>query len=141
MEIDPLLLQFGGSLVAIVLLAWFASALKLGDKPKLASHSEAARAAGEVADGFTPIESAIAHDGAGALLKDANGQIMLLKTHGVHFAGRILSGEASATASDGMLIINTGEARFGSAQLALDDVDSWVVAINQLGRCSHDCPA
>ncbi len=134
MEIDPLLLQFGGSLVAIVLLAWLASALKLGGKPKLANHSEAARAAGEVADGFAPIESAIARDGAGALLKDAQGQIMLLKPHGVHFAGRILSEEASATTSDTMLIVDTGEARFGSVRLALDDADIWVAAINQLGR-------
>ncbi len=134
MEIHPLLLQTGGSLVAIMLLAWLAFALKLGGRPKLTSHNEAAHAAGEVADGFAPIESAIARDGAGALLRDAAGQIMLLKPHGAHFAGRILSEEASATTRRDMVIIDTGEARFGSVQLALNDAETWVAAINQLGR-------
>lgn len=133
MEIDPRLIQFGGSLVAIIVLAWLALALQLGPKPGLENAQQAANAASEVHDGFVPVESAVARDGSAAVLRDDAGQVMLIKTHGTKFAGRILSSSASATVSDTMLVIDTGEARFGQVTLDLDSPDGWADAINRLG--------
>ena len=68
-------------------------------------------------------------DGRGALLRDAAGRVLLLRPHGVHFAGRILSGAARVRRDGDMLVIDTAERRYGAAQLALDDASAWVDAI------------
>ncbi len=134
MAIPPQALQFVGSLVAILVLAWLVKRLGLGANPSL-KHDVTARAvAAEVSDGFAALEIARDEGGAGALLRDAEGRIMLLKPHGVHFAGRILTASASAAHSGNTICISTGEKRFGDVQLTIDDAASWVEAIIRLDK-------
>ncbi|MFN3991025.1 MAG: hypothetical protein ACK4IS_12275 [Erythrobacter sp.] len=132
MSLPPLLIQTAGSLVAILALAGLARWLQLGGVPRLASNADVARAAGEVEDGFTPVEIACDAEGAGALVRDQDGRIMLIRRHGNRFAGRVLTASASACASGHAITINCGERRFGTTRLELDEAQAWAEAINAL---------
>ena len=127
-----MLLQFGGSLVAILVLAALAAALKLGGKPVLGDEGALALAAGEVEDGFEVARGSIARGGHAALVRDPTGRIMVIKRHGNKFAGRILTRSASVRQEVDALIVNPGETQFGTVRLALDDASYWADAINRL---------
>jgi hypothetical protein len=136
MELPPLLLQTAGSLVAILALAGLAWWLRLGGTPHLASEDDVCRAAGEVEDGFTPVAIACDAEGAGALARDAQGRIMVIRRHGNRYAGRVLTAQASALPQDHPgefnIVIDCGEARFGKTFLTLAEPDAWADAINAL---------
>jgi hypothetical protein len=97
---SPLVLQTGVSLVAILALAGLAWWLRLGGDPRLDSEFGVRRAAGEVEDGFAPVDVACDANGVGALARDASGRIMVIKRHGNRFAGRVLGPGARATLED-----------------------------------------
>ncbi len=145
MEIDPRILQFAGSLIAILVVGALVFALKLGRSTSLSTHTDAARAAAQVHDGYAANQSAISEAGNAAVLSDKAGQIMVIKAHGAHFAGRLLGAEASASVQGNVLSIATGEARFGTVSLTLTKADTgpdtWASAINQLGSPDHAQPA
>lgn len=132
MEIHPLLLQFGGSLVAILALAFLARSLKLGGTPALRDEDQVREAAGEVEDGFDATRVSIARGGHAALARDREGRIMLIKLHGNRYAGRILTGAARVQEKVDSLEIDCGEARYGKVSLALEDAGYWADAINRL---------
>ena len=133
MDLPPALLQFLGSLAAILALAGLAWWMKLGPQTALANEDEARFAANEAVDGFTATEVALDKQGRGALLGDAQGRILLLRPHGTHFAGRVLTGEAKARVDGPTLVIDTAERRYGSARLAVPDPQAWVKRIEAIG--------
>lgn len=124
------LIQFAGSLLAILLLAWLARALRLGTTPVLHDDDEVRRHANQAVDGFDPVEIARDRDGHGAILRNASGILLLLKQHGAHFAGRIITPVMAASAQDDTLIVQTGERRFGDVALRVDNAPYWADAIN-----------
>lgn len=128
-SIPPALLQFLGSLVAILALAALAWWLRLGPTPRLADRAAALRAADEAVSGFEAVDCALDRDGHGALLRNGNGSILLLRPHGSHFAGRILTSAAKARIEDELLVIDTAEKRYGAARLRLEDASAWMQAI------------
>lgn len=132
MELHPMLLQFGGSLVAILVLAGLAMLLKLGGKPTLRDEEAVARAGGEVEDGFAPARVSISRDGTAALARDGAGRIMLIKRHGNKFAGRILTPEARVREEVDGIVIDPRETQFGTVRLSIDDAAYWADAINRL---------
>ncbi len=136
-----LLLQTSASLVAIVALAGLAWWLRLGGTPRLTSEDDVAQFAGEVEDGFAPVAVAIDAEGAAALARDAQGRIMLIRRHGNRFAGRVLTAQAKAARQDqpdaSAIMIDSGEARFGTTFLAIPDPDAWAEAINALNAAHH----
>lgn len=132
MEIPPLLLQFGGSLIAILTIYLLARALRLGGKPTLDNDESVRFAASEVEDGFDARRIAIAKGGAAALASDPQGQIIVIKRHGNQFAGRILSKDARVSEEVDAIIVDCGDARFGKVRLSLDQPAIWVDAINRL---------
>lgn len=131
---SPLALQTGVSLAAILALAGLAWWLKLGGDPRLDSEFGARRAAGEVEDGFAPVDIACDANGMGALARDANGRVMVIKRHGNRFAGRILGADAAATIENTptgcSLVVDPGEARFGTVALTIPDAEAWAAAID-----------
>ena len=129
MEIGSAILQFGGSLVAILLLAGLAYWWGLGGKPRIRDEYHARLLAGEVVYGFDPVDCSLDENGAAAVMQDHAGRIMVLKRHGSHFAGRILTGLSSAGAANGQLTINSGERRFGRVTLAVPDGQGWAKRI------------
>lgn len=127
-----MLMQFGGSLIAILVLAGLAVLLKLGGRPALKDEAAAMQAATEVEDGFDAQRVSISRDGSSALARDEAGRVMVIKRHGNKFAGRILTSLASAREEVDALIVDAGEARFGKVRLSLNDASYWADAINRL---------
>ena len=132
MDLPPALLQFLGSLAAILALAGLAWWMKLGPEPRLADEDAARAAADEAVSGFIPAAIGLDRDGRGALMRDAEGRVLLLRPHGVHFAGRMLTPLASATIDGDALLVDTAEKRYGAARLVLGDPSAWVQAIEAI---------
>lgn len=132
MDLPPALLQFLGSLAAILALAGLAWWLKLGPAPRLADEDAARAAADEAVSGFIPTDIGLDREGRGALMRDAEGRVLLLRPHGVHFAARLLTPLASATIEGDALVIDTAEKRYGAARLVLDNPSAWVQAIEAI---------
>lgn len=137
MEIPSALLQFLGSLAAILVLAGMAWKLGLGPGTSVADEDEARVAAEEAFGGYEPREIAVARDGKGAIMRDARGAILVLKPHGTHLAGRILGSLASARiereGDDEHLVVASGEKRFGTVRLSIDDAALWSDRIGAIG--------
>jgi hypothetical protein len=141
MNVPPLLVQTLGSLAAILALAGLAWWLKLGPTLPLTCEDDVRRIAAEIEDGFTPVAVAYDEKGAGALAKDAQERIMLIKAHGNRFAGRMLTAQAKAVLQDQPgefnIIIDCGDARFGKIALTIPDPQTWAGAINALNAAHH----
>lgn len=114
-------LQFAGSLAAILILAWLARRLGLGGDPRLRDADEARRLADEAICGFAAEDVALDEGGTGALLRDAEGRLVVLRRHGARWAGRLLDGDAAARVDGERLTVATGDKRFGSVTLELGD--------------------
>ncbi|WP_298306027.1 hypothetical protein [uncultured Erythrobacter sp.] len=132
MSIPPLLLQFGGSLIAIFALYTLARTLKLGGRPKFESEESVRFAAGEVEDGFIAERVAVAREGNAALTSDTDGKIMLIKRHGNQFAGRVLTSRAHVHEEVDSIVVDCGDKRFGKVRLSIEQPGIWVDAINRL---------
>jgi hypothetical protein len=137
MDFPPALRQFVGSLVAILARAWIASGLRLGPAPKLKDEADARRIADQAISGYVPVALALDRDGKGALMRDADGRLLLIRQHGTHFAGRILTPGASARCEGEALIIDSGERHFGSTRLVLPDPQGWARAVIMTGAIMH----
>lgn len=135
--LPPQLLQFLGSLVAILALAWVAKRLGLGPSPTLADEAAARTAFDHALPGFVAQELAIDRDGHGAIARDRLGRILVLRPHGTHFAGRLLGPGAQAQEDGGALVVDTADRRFGAARLALSDPSAWVKAIDAM-KAQHN---
>ncbi len=131
-EVHPLLLQFGVSLLAILALFGLARALGLGTKPLLQDAAAVQRAAHEVEDGFATSQVSIARSKKCALAKDSAGRIMVIKLHGNRFAGRILTSKTKVREEVDGLVVDPHEVQFGTVRLSLTDAASWADAINRL---------
>lgn len=132
MSLPPELLQFLGSLVAILALAGLVWWMGLGGQPRLNGEADTRAAANEAVDGYTPAESTIDVHGLGAIMQDGNGRILVLKPHGNKFAGRVLTHGAAAEATDGTLMILSGEQHYGSVVLSVENPQTWADRINAL---------
>ena len=131
------LVQFAGSLAAILALFVLAKHLKLGPEARLATRKDAIAAARQAVDGFDPVEIALDDEGRGALARDGLGAVMLIRPHGALFACRILTARATAREDNGALLIDTGERRFGQATLVIENAKAWVQQIEGIGGETH----
>lgn len=113
------LLQFAGSLIAILALAWLARRLGLGGDRRIASEDEARELAEEALCGFDGEEVAIDRSGTAALVRDRAGRILLLRRHGAHFASRLLDREVQVRHDADRLTFATFDCRFGDVTLDL----------------------
>ena len=127
-------LQFGGSLAAILALAWLARWLGLGGDPRLRDPDEARRLAGEALCGFEAQEVVLDRAGIGALLRDSAGRIMLLRRHGVHWVARLLDSQAGVRLDRSFMTIATGDRTFGAITLDLgDQAQAWASSLRRIG--------
>ena len=132
------LLQFGGSLLAIFAVALLVHRLRLGGDKRIRDEAHARDLAGEVVDGFEATEIAVDSEGRAAIMRDANGQIMIVKMHGSKAAGRILGTGASARLWDDRgkqsLQVQSGEHWFGKLFLDIADHSAWKQAVDSIGE-------
>lgn len=128
-------IQIGGSVVAILLLAWLCAKLGLGADVRIGSEEEARELAREALCGFEPVDLALDRAGIGALLRDGEGRVMLLRRHGAHFAARLLDSHAFARLDRNFLTLGTDEPTFGKVTLDLGDkAQNWASSLRRLGE-------
>ncbi len=127
------LLQLGGSLLAILALGWLASKLQLGGDRRIRSEAEARELADEAVSGFDPIDIALDRAGYGALMRDEQGRILMLRRHGTHFAGRLIEKRPQARLDQNLLIIEAEDRPFGAVTLDLGkNAQIWAASLRRL---------
>ena len=127
------LLKLGGSIAAILFIAWFARFLRLGGDVRIRSEEQAREIANETCCGFDPVEIAIDKAGIAALLRDAEGRHLLVRRHGVQWAGRLLDRHNDSRLVKNFLTVGTGEKTFGSVTLNLGSQAShWAAGLRNL---------
>jgi hypothetical protein len=127
------LLKLAGSIAAILFIAWLARFLRLGGDVRIRSEEQAREIANETCCGFDPVEIAIDKAGIAALLRDAEGRHLLVRRHGVKWAGRLLDRHNDSRLDQNFLTVGTGEKTFGSATLNLGSQAShWAAGLRHL---------
>jgi len=128
-----LLLKLGGSVAAILFLAWFARWLNLGGDVRIRSEEQAREIADQVLCGFDPVDIAIDKAGIGALMRDAEGRHLLVRRHGAQFAGRLLDRHSDTRLDQNFLTVGTGEKTFGKVTLNLGpQAQYWAAGLRHL---------
>lgn len=128
-----LALQFAGSLAAVLGLAWLATRLGLGGDARLRDREEARRLADEAVCGFEAEEVALDRAGIGALLRDPDGRVMLLRRHGSRWVARLLDSHAGVRLDRNLLEIATGERSFGTITLDLgEQAQVWAGSLRRI---------
>jgi hypothetical protein len=126
-------LQFGGSLAAILVLAWLAARMGLGGDPRIRDAEHARELADDAICGFDPIDIAVDRAGYGALLRDADGRVLLLRRHGAHFVGRLLGAKTTGNLNRNLLTIETPESSFGTITFDLGPAaQEWAASFRRL---------
>ncbi len=126
-------LQFGGSLAAILLLAWYARHLGLGGDPRLRDPDEARRLAGAAVCGFEAQDVVLDRGGIGALLRDSAGRVMLLRRHGARWVARLLDDHSGVRLDRTLMTIATNDKAFGAITLDLgDQAQNWASSLKRI---------
>lgn len=126
-------IQLAVSLVAILALAWLAHRLKLGGDARIRSEEDARILADEAIQGFDAVEVAIDRAGMGALCRDAQGRVLLLRRHGSHWCSRLIDTHAHTRLDRGFLTLATADRRFGSVTLDLGDkAAAWAASLRSV---------
>jgi hypothetical protein len=127
------LLKLAGSIAAIVFIAWLARFWRLGGDVRIRSEAQAREIAQETLCGFDPVEIAIDKAGMAALMRDANGRHLLVRRHGVQWAGRLLDRHNDSRLDQNFLTVGTGEKTFGSVTLNLGaQASHWAAGLRNL---------
>lgn len=127
------LVEIGGSLVAILALSWFALKMRLGGDPRIRTEAEARHHADQAVSGFEPVDIALDRAGYGALMRDAEGRILMLRRHGAHFAGRLITHRPEARLDQNLLIIEPEDRPFGTVILDLGkNAQIWAASLRRL---------
>jgi hypothetical protein len=127
------LAKLGGSILAILLLAWTAKRMGLGGDIRIRDEEHARRLAEEAICGFEPTDIVLDRAGMGALMKDAAGRHLLIRRHGAQFAGRLLDGHSDSRLDQNFLTIGTGEKAFGKVTLNLGpEAQYWAAGLRYM---------
>jgi hypothetical protein len=113
---NPALVQIGGSIAAILVLAAIAWGLKLGGGT-IAGEAQAMADAEAILSGFDAERAVVAADRKAAIVHGRDGSVALLKIHGSMVAGRRLNPPLDIRPGPEGLIVASGEKRFGSVLL------------------------
>lgn len=126
-------LIFGASLISILAVSWLVKAIGLGKEARITSQEQAFAVADTIMNGFDGTEAAIDKAGYGALVRNAEGQQMLIRAHGSHFVGRLLDSSFSGRLSYNQLTLESAERTFGATTLNLgDDAQFWTARLREV---------
>ncbi len=127
------LYELGGSVIAILFLAWLARRWQLGGDVRIADEAHARALADDAHCGFDPVDVVIDKAGIAALLKDSQGRHMLIRRHGAQFAARLLDRHSESRLDQNFLTIGTGESSFGRITLNLgNEAQYWASGLRHL---------
>ncbi|AQR74867.1 hypothetical protein [Sphingomonas sp. LM7] len=108
-------MQLGGSLAAVLVLAWVSWLLKLGES-RIADANTAKQMAEDALSGFVARAALVGSNGAAALVLGNDG-IAVVKRHGAKVSVRRLARPLWKRASPEGVTIETGERMFGAVML------------------------
>lgn len=129
-----IVIQLVGSVAAILLVTLLAVKLGLGGDVRLKGEDEARELAALSVPGFTASAIVLDRAGIGALLRDSQDRVLLLRRHGAQFVARLLGSHAFARLDRNFLTIGTGEPTFGQVTLDLgDQAQVWAASLRRLG--------
>ena len=135
MAVPFLALQLALSVALILAVTWLAHKLALGSDVRLRDEGEARALAEAAVCGFIPRDLALDRAGIGALARDAQGRVMLLRRHGAQFAGRLLDSHADTRLDRNFLTIGTGERFYAPVTLDLgDQAQVWAASLRRLAN-------
>ena len=127
------LAKLGGSIAAILLLAWAAKRMGLGGDIRIRDEGHAQRLAEEAICGFEATHIVLDRAGIGALMKDVSGRHVLIRRNGAQFVGRLLDGHSDSRLDQNFLTIGTGEKAFGKVTLNLGaDAQYWAAGLRHM---------
>jgi hypothetical protein len=127
------LAKLGGSILAILALAWVAKRMGLGGDVRIRDEDHARQLADEAICGFEPVDIILDKARIGALMKDAAGRHLLIRRHGAQFAARLLDGHAKSRLDQNFLTIGTGEKSFGKVTLNLGpEAQHWAAGLRHM---------
>lgn len=132
------IVQLAASVVAILVIAAICWKLGLGGDVRIRDEAEARQLAEAAICGFNAVDCALDRAGIGALLRDGQGRVMLMRRHGAHFASRLLDSHAFARLDRNFLTIGIGESTFGQITLDLGDkAQVWASSLRHIGSQGH----
>ncbi|MFM5950524.1 MAG: hypothetical protein ACKOPM_15070 [Novosphingobium sp.] len=128
------IVQLAASIVAILIVALICWKMGLGGDVRIRDEAEARQLAEAASYGFNAVDCALDRAGIGALLRDGQGRVMLLRRHGANFVSRLLDSHAFARLDRNFLTIGTDEATFGQVTLDLGDkAQIWASSLRHIG--------
>ena len=135
MAVPFLAIQLALSAALILAVAWLARKLALGSDVRLRDEGEACALARAAVCGFEPRELTLDRAGIGALARDRDGRVMLLRRHGAQFAARLLDSHAFARLDRNFLTIGSGERYFAPVTLDLgEQAQVWAASLRRLAN-------
>ncbi|BBB13226.1 hypothetical protein [Sphingopyxis sp. FD7] len=130
-----LLVQTGASLVAVLFVAWLVGRLGLGADPRIEDAAHAIRLAEEAEAGFRGIEVARDRAGFAAIVRNAEGRMLLIRAHGNFFAARPVDANVIGRLDKDFLTLAMPEKTFGAVTLQLGkDAGMWASRMREVGR-------
>lgn len=134
-----LLAQTGASLLAVLGIAWLVRRMGLGADPRIADAAHAIRLAEEAETGFGGVDVARDRAGFAAIVRNAEGRMMLVRAHGNFFAARPVDASVVGRLDKGFLILTTPERTFGAVTLQLGkDAGMWASRMRNISARSAD---
>ena len=125
--------QLGLSLVAVLFVAWLVRKMGLGADPRIADEAHAIRLAEEAEAGFRGTEVARDRAGFAALVRNAEGRMMLVRAHGNFFAARPVDGQVMGLLDKDFLTLTMPEKTFGAVTLQLGkEAGMWASRMREL---------
>ena len=127
------LIQLGASLLAVLFVAWLVKKIGLGADPRIEDAAHAIRLADEAEAGFNGTEVARDRAGFAAIVRNAEGRMMLVRAHGNHFAARPVDAATVGRLDKDILTLTTPERTFGAVTLQLGkDAGMWASRMRDL---------
>jgi hypothetical protein len=128
-------IQTGASLVAVLFIAWLVGKMGLGADPRIADEAHAIRLAEEAEAGFCGIEVARDRAGFAAIVRNAEGRMLLVRAHGNHFAARPVDASVIGKLDKDFLTLTPPERTFGAVTLQLGkDAGMWASRMREFSR-------
>lgn len=124
--------QFAVSLIAIFAVAWLVGKLQLGAAPTIEGADHASEIAKGISHGFAARDVVVSGCGQAALLRDAEGRMMVIRRHGSKFVGRELS-DGSGVRLDRVCLEITPDTAFGTVRLEIGkQAQHWAASFRHL---------
>jgi len=136
-DIGPALIIGGETLVSLVMvlaLYLLARALRLGGDVRIADKAHAAHLAEAAVTGFAADEITLDRARIGALARNREGRVLLIRRHGARFVASELTSHAGIRLDRHTLTLETGDRQFGTLTLDLGaDAQIWAASLRRLG--------